>query len=172
MDEKEKIFISILEKHKGIIYKVAKTYCYNTADLDDLIQEIILQIWQSIASYNYKNKWSTWIYRVALNTSISFYRKNKTRKEKTVNLPLIIEVSNDYDEPSDDENLLLLKRIIQELKEIDRALILLHLEGLSSQEIAEIISITPTNVTTKVSRIKKKLKLEFNNHKSKKYGKH
>jgi len=155
-----------------MIYKVANTYCYDKSDQDDLIQEIILQIWQSIENFNEKYKWSTWIYRIALNTSISFYRKNKTRKEKTVSLSPIIEIPRAYEEYFDDEDFVLLRRFIRELKEIDRALILLHLEGLNSKEIADIIATTQTNVTTKISRIKKKLKLKFEYYKSKEYGKY
>ncbi|MEM9545202.1 MAG: RNA polymerase sigma factor [Bacteroidota bacterium] len=165
MDKKEKIFLTILERHKGIIYKVANTYSSNTADRDDLIQEITLQIWQSLERFNSAYKWSTWMYRIALNTSISFYRKNKRRKEKTVILDPIIEIPTEHEEYEGNENFVLLRRFIQELKEIDRALILLHLEGLSSQEIADIIATTQTNVTTKISRIKKKLRQKFKNHK-------
>ena len=172
MDKKEKTFLTILESHKSILYKVANAYCPDHPDRDDLIQEITLQIWQSIENFNGQFKWSTWIYRIALNTSISFYRKNKTRKGKTVNLDPIIDITSTYDEPSDDEDFLLLRKFIRELKEIDRALILLHLEGLSSQEIAEVIATTQTNVTSKISRIKKKLKLKFKNHKNKQYGKY
>jgi len=165
LNEREKIFLSILECHKGIIYKVANTYCYDKTDRDDLIQEITLQIWKSIESYNNEYKWSTWIYRIALNTSISFYRKNRTHKEKTVNLDQVIEISDAYEEPSDNDNFILLRRFLRELKEIDKALMLLHLEGLSSQEIASIMATTQTNVTTKISRIKKKLTLKFQQHK-------
>lgn len=165
MDEKEKIFLKILESHKGIIYKVANAYCYDKSDQDDLIQEITLQIWKSMENFDEQFKWSTWIYRIALNTSISHYRKNKTHNEKTEDLNSVIEITNASEESSDDENYLLLKRFIQELKEIDRALILLHLERLSSKEIANIMALTQTNVTSKISRIKKKLKIKFQNHK-------
>lgn len=165
LNEREEIFLSILESHKGIIYKVANTYCSDKSDRDDLIQEITLQIWKSIENYNNEYKWSTWIYRIALNTSISFYRKNRTHQEKTVNLDQVIEISDAYEEPSDNNNFILLRRFLQELKEIDKALMLLHLEGLSSQEIGDIMATTQTNVTTKISRIKKKLKLKFQQHK-------
>lgn len=167
MDEREKIFLSILNSHKGIIYKVANTYCYDNSDLNDLIQEITIQIWKSLENFNEQYKLSTWIYRIALNTSISFYRKNRTHKGKTIELDPLIEIPNAIDEASEYENFILLRKFIRELKEIDRALILLHLEGLSSQEIADIIATTQTNVTTKISRIKKKLKIKFENHKSK-----
>ncbi len=171
LDEKKKIFLAILEEHKGIIYKVANTYCYDKSDQDDLIQEIILQVWLTIENFNTKYKWSTWIYRIALNTSISFYRKNKTRKEKTVRLSPIIDVPSMNDEYREEDNFHLLRRFVRELKEIDRALILLHLEGLKSKEIAEIINTTQTNMTTKISRIKKTLRLKFENHKIKENGK-
>lgn len=166
MDNKEKIFLSVLENHKGIIFKVANTYCFDESDKDDLIQEITLQIWLSIEKFNGKNKWSTYIYRIALNTSISFYRTNKTRKEKTVNLSPIIELPSVDKKEHDNEDFFLLRKFIKELTEVDRALILLHLEGLKSKEIADIIDTTQTNVTTKISRIKKKLKQKFKQYKN------
>lgn len=165
MDEREKKFLTVLDSHKGIIYKVANTYCSDAIDRDDLIQEITIQIWKSIENYNSKYKWSTWIYRIALNTSISFYRKNKTVKAKTIYLDQVIEVAASDDHLPENENFILLRRFLRELKEIDKALMLLHLEGLSSQEIADIMATTQTNVTTKISRIKKKLKLKFEHHK-------
>ena len=167
MDEKEKTYLSVLENHKGIIYKVANTYCFDQSDRDDLIQEITLQIWMSIERYSDQYKWSTWIYRIALNTSISFYRKNKNRKEKTVDFNPILETADTDEHNLEDENLQLLRKFIKELKELDRALILLHLEGLESKEIAHILNTSQTNITTKTSRIKKKLKQKFTDFKSK-----
>lgn len=161
MNKKENIFLSILENYKGIIYKVANSYCHNKSDQDDLVQEITIQIWQSIDKFNDDYKWATWIYRIALNTSISFYRKHKNLKDKTVNLNPVIEIPNTHDEQPDNENFILLRRFIRELKEIDRALIILHLDGLSSQEIADVIATTQTNVTTRIHRIKNKLKTKF-----------
>ncbi len=169
MNQKEKIFLSVLDNHKRIIYKVANTYCYDPSEQDDLVQEIIIQIWSSMDNFNEKVKWSTWIYRIALNTSISYYRKNKQRKEQTVPFSPIIE-SPAVIENSDDDDFILLRQFVRELKEIDRALILLHLEGLKSREIAEIINTTQTNVTTKISRIKKTLKLKFDNYKNRNNG--
>ncbi|WP_273445402.1 RNA polymerase sigma factor [Neolewinella agarilytica] len=166
MHEKEAIFLSVLERHKGIIYKVANTYCFDAADREDLMQEIILQVWLSLDRFNDDYKWSTWIYRVALNTSISFYRKNKTRKDKTVGLSAVIDVPDAPEEFSADNDFVLLRKFVRELREIDRALILLHLEGLKSKEIAEIIETSQTNVTTRISRIKKKLRLKFDQHKN------
>ncbi len=170
MDKKEKKFLTVLNDHKGIIYKVANTYCNDPTDQDDLVQEIVLQLWSTIENFNNTNKWSTWVYRVALNTSISFYRRHRTRKEKTVPLSPMIEVLNTSEQGGADDDFLLLTNCLRALKEIDRALFLLHLEGLSTKDIADIINISPTNVTTKISRIKKKLKIQFHHHKNKKNG--
>ncbi len=172
MNDKEKIFLSVLESHKGIIFKVAHTYCQHDSDKDDLIQEITVQIWLSIEQYNDQYKWSTLIYKIALNTAISFYRKNRTRKENTVGLSPIIEFPQADESGGEDEDLLLLRKCIRELKEIDRAVILLHLDGLTTKEIAKIIDTTQTNVTTKISRIKDKLREKFKEYKAKNYGKH
>jgi len=166
LDEKEKIFLSVLENYKAMIFKVANTYCFDESDKDDLIQEITIQIWLSIERFKGNYKWSTWIYRIALNTSISFYRKNKNRKENTVKLLPIIELPSVNNKDLENEEFLLLRKFVRELKEIDRALILLCLEGLNSKEIADIIDTTQTNVTTKLSRVKKKLRQKFKEHKS------
>lgn len=162
----------MLDSYKGIIYKVANAYCYEISDRDDLIQEITLQIWLSLENFNDKYKWSTWIYRIALNTSISFYRKNRTRKEKTIMLSPIIELPSGEEKNFEDEDYILIRKFLQELKEIDRALILLHFEGLKSKEIADIINTTQSNVTTKVSRIKTRLKIKFQDYKNKSNGKY
>lgn len=167
MNEKEKIFLGVLDRHKGIIFKVANSYCQDASQRDDLIQEIILQLWLSIENYDNSYKWSTWIYRIALNTSISFYRKNRTRNERTLKLSPVMDMATESEDSREEEDLILLRQFIRELREIDRALILLYLDGLQSKEIAEIISISQTNVTSRISRIKKKLLLKFENYKKK-----
>ncbi len=166
MNSKERKYLDVLENHKKIIFKVAHTYCLNNEDKDDLIQEIILQVWSSMHNYDDKYKWSTWIYRIALNTSISFYRKNKVRRQRTTSLPPVFELKQEVPENDMSENVVLLNKFIRELREIDKALILLHLDGLTSREIAKVINISATNVTTKISRIKSILKQKFNQHKN------
>jgi RNA polymerase sigma-70 factor (ECF subfamily) len=156
------IFISILENHKGIIYKIVNSYCKEFEDRQDLIQEIVIQLWLSFDKYDDRFKLSTWIYRIALNTSISYYRKNKIRKKKNFTASAILETTLKADEPfqeNTDFNKLL--GFIQELKNVDKALILLYLDGLNQKEIAKIIGITATNVGTKIARIKKTLKEKF-----------
>ncbi len=170
MNDKEHTFLSVLEAHKGILYKVAHSYCRDQSDREDLVQEIVVQIWVSFDRYEPKFKWSTWIYRVALNTAISFYRQHKTRKERTQPLPAFIELVEEEGEDAENEDLRLLRRFIRELREMDRALILLHLEGLSTQEIATVVNTSPTNVTTKISRIRKKLRRKFEQHNPLRHG--
>jgi len=160
--DKQGLFLSVIEANKGIIYKVANSYCKVPEDRKDVMQEIILQLWKSFDNYNEKFKYSTWIYRIALNVAISFYRKENTRKE----------ISNSFSEgifnivDLKEDNTIragvnFLQQFIAELKELDKALMLLYLEEKSHKEIAEIIGITETNVATKISRIKNILKQKF-----------
>ncbi len=167
MDNKTDIFLSVIEQHKGIIYKIANSYCKVQAERQDVIQEIIIQIWQSFDRYNSQFSRSTWIYRIALNTAISYYRKHKTQKQDTTELTTVLEMSLIADAPyQENPNLLKLQAFIQELRDIDKALILLYLDGLSQKEIAKIVGITSSNVGTKLSRIKKLLQQKFKNTES------
>ena len=155
-------FLSMIEMHKGIIYKVANSFCADAEDRKDLVQEIILRLWKSFESYDDQYKYSTWIYRVALNTAISFHRKEKSRR--TINTPFSEGIINLPDMPNNqqaDQRTTFLARFIAELKELDRALMLLYLDEKSHKEIAEIIGITETNVATKIGRIKQVLKQKF-----------
>ncbi len=168
MDEKERThhFHEIVKQHKGILYKVARAYCANEDDRQDLVQEMMVQIWQSLHRYNDRFKMSTWLYRISLNTAISFYRKNTARththtrlNEQTVQIPV--------EEMSQDEmHLTLLETFISELKEIDKALMILYLEDKSHAEIADILGLSVSNVGTKTARIKEKLKARFSQLKS------
>ena len=162
MDKSRDTFIEVLDSHKGIIYKIVNSYCKDKDDRQDLVQEIIVQLWSSFHKFDERYKFSTWIYRIALNTSISFYRKNKVRQEETVEFPSIIEHKMEVeDTSSQSQELALLNTFIQELREIDKGLIIMYLDGLSSKEIAEVMGISPTNVTTKIGRIKDLLKKKF-----------
>jgi len=158
--KEDNAFLSVIEQHKGIIYKVANSYCRNTEDRKDLIQEIIFQLWRSFERYNDQYKMSTWLYRVALNVAISFYRKDSKRTDQpSESIVDIIQVKEDTEET--EQQLLLLQRFISELPELDRAIMILYLEEKSYKEIAEILGLTETNVATKINRIKLKLKSKF-----------
>ncbi|GAB3998218.1 sigma-70 family RNA polymerase sigma factor [Spirosoma daeguense] len=159
---KQDHFIAMISANKGIIYKVANVYCENAENRKDLIQEIMVQLWLSFDRYDNQFRHSTWIYRIALNTAISFYRKDHRRK--TISLPvsddsLLFFADNDSDET--EPNLALLHQFLTELHELDRALMLLYLEEKTHLQIAEILGITTTNVATKIGRIKERLKRKF-----------
>jgi RNA polymerase sigma-70 factor (ECF subfamily) len=161
MDQEDR-FLSVLEKHKGILYKVATSYCKDSEDRKDLVQEMVYQLWRSFDNYNEQYKYSTWIYRVAINVAISFYRKENSRK--VVILPFSKSLLNFSDTPDVEKEIPGLKQLEQyifELKELDKALILLYLDEKSYREMADIMGITETNVATKISRIKNSLKQKF-----------
>lgn len=157
-------FLLLVEANKGIIYKVANAYCKDEDNRKDLVQEIIVQLWLSFPKYNESYKLSTWMYRIALNVSISFYRTEKRRQQ--INQPLpggILYLQEEKGTTEQQATINQLYRFIKELKEIDRAVILLYLEGNSQQEMAEILGLSATNISTKVSRIKHQLKTAFTN---------
>lgn len=161
-DLKTAQFLALVNDHRGIIYKVASLYCKDSEARKDLIQEIISQLWKSFDKYDQKYKQSTWIYRIALNVAISFYRKEVRRKEISHPLsPVIFEFEDTGHMPETDTEIGVLYQFISELKELDKALILLYLDQKSYKEISEIIGITETNVATKIGRIKILLKQKF-----------
>ena len=161
-EDKSDIFLSVIEYNKGILYKVANSYCKDREDRKDLIQEIIVQLWKAFDNYNDEYKHSTWIYRISLNVAISFYRKENSRNK--ISNPLTEGILNFQDTNATEEkekNLGVLQKFISDLKELDKALMLLYLEEKSYKEISEIIGITETNVATKIGRIKKLLRQKF-----------
>lgn len=162
MSKREK-FTNLIQSHIRIIYKIVNSYCKIEDDKKDLEQEIILQLWMSFDRYNNEYKFSTWMYRVALNTAISFYRKSSKHKERYYDhdYTSIIIVEEEEKQSEKEVQLKLLQKFINELDDLNKAIMLLYLEEKSHQEIAEIIGISKSNVGTKVNRIKTKLKLEF-----------
>ncbi len=156
-------FELIVEQNKGIIYKVANSYCRDLDDRKDLVQEIVIQLWKSFHTFNNANKLSTWMYRVALNVAISFYRKDTKRKSVSSLLTdNLIDIIPATDEPDETEGQIKqLQQFIAELGDMDRALMILYLEDKSQKEIGEILGLTESNVSTKVSRIKEKLRIKF-----------
>ena len=159
--EQRQDFQIIIEQHKGIFYKVARAYCPNEDDRQDLIQEMMIQVWQSKHRYNNQFNISTWLYRISLNVAISFYLKNTRRANKFTLLNEQTEQIPTEDKTADERQLNLLEKFISELKEIDKALMVLYFEDKSHAEIAEILGMSITNVGTKIGRIKDKLKTRF-----------
>ncbi|WP_149303161.1 RNA polymerase sigma factor [Pareuzebyella sediminis] len=145
-------FVAIIKENEGIIYKVTKIYTEQYADQQDLYQEIVYQLWKSFDSFNGKSKISTWIYKVALNTSL-MHIKRKTKHPKPITIP---------EDTLMDERIALLYKQIKKLNEGEKAIIFLYLEGKKHKEIAAITGFTTSNVGTQISRIKQKLKTEIN----------
>jgi len=158
-------FLRLVENNKGIIIKVCNTYCRDKSDREDLAQEIIYQLWKSVHRFDAGCKFTTWMYRVALNTAISFYRREKKAAAVVPFTGIDMDIEDTISTGSETEHRLhLLQQFIGRLKDLDRALILLYLEEKSYSEIAEIMGISETNTATRLHRIKDKLKNEFSNH--------
>ncbi len=162
-DQRRKEFEALLQSNQGIVFKVANTYCGHPDDRDDLVQEILSQLWRAWPRYDPARTFSTWMYRIALNVAISFVRK--AVQHRTVSIPLD-ETVHDVAARSDSYPVLedrsrRLQAFIERQAPLDRALLLLYLQDKSQREIAEILGITPTNVSTKISRLKQKIRAEI-----------
>ena len=159
----EERFLEILEGNKKLIFKIANAYCRDREDRKDLMQEIALQLWRAFPKYDPQYALSTWIYRIALNVSISFYRKERKRKQK---LDSGYEAILEWTAEEDEEEIMageirFLHQFIAKLNPLDRALMILYLEENKQEDIAHILGISKTNVATKIYRIKKRLEKEF-----------
>lgn len=152
-------FLALILENKGIILKICHLYCPDKNAREDLTQEIVYQLWRSVRSYKREHRFSTWMYRVALNVAISFYREGRRRVDALPLSAFHLEIEDDPgNSDMDKERLGWLYICIRELKEFDRALILLYFEEKSYREIAEILGLSETNVSTKISRIKERLR--------------
>jgi RNA polymerase sigma factor (sigma-70 family) len=162
MQNNKNEFLKLIEEHKLIIYKICNAYCKNRYNRDDLAQEITYQLLKSFNHFNGSVKFSTWMYRVALNVAITFYRKTKTADGVITLAEPDTEMEDRKEDTSElEKNINVLQQFINELKELDKALMILYLEEKAYSEIAEILGITETNVATRISRVKDKLKQKF-----------
>lgn len=155
----EKEFLEIVKKNQGIIHKVCSIYCDDEEDRNDMVQEILAQLWKSYPTFRNESKFTTWMYRVALNTAITSFKKQKRQPDRT---PLSIhnyQFAEDISSTETEEHLRLLKDAVSRLTGIEKSIILLFLEEKSYEEIADITGITQNYVRVKMNRIKKKLKL-------------
>lgn len=148
----EKDFMDMVRHNDRIIYKVVSFYADIDQSVSDLYQEVVLNLWKAYPSFRGESKVSTWIYRISLNTCITFFRRSKRSISYT---DLVIDIS---DIPDEDDNIKELYRLINKLGKIEKALVLLYLDEKPYKEIAEITGLTVTNVATKLNRIKDKLK--------------
>lgn len=154
---KEEKFVELIQNNQGLIFKVTTVYTNNKADQQDLYQDIVYQLWKSFDGFRNESKISTWMYRVALNTALTKLKKSTKRPKSIPIEKVVLQQTESYD-PIYEEQLKLVYAQIQKLNVLEKALILLLLEGKKYDEIADIIGITASNVGTKISRIKQKLK--------------
>ncbi|NND62337.1 MAG: sigma-70 family RNA polymerase sigma factor [Flavobacteriaceae bacterium] len=158
---KEEAFTGIIKQNEGLIYKITRIYAHTETDQKDLYQEIVYQLWKSFEKFRGDAKVSTWMYRIALNTAL-FYSKQEKKRGYGVSLDGIILKEEHYD-PVIEERLQLIYQHIRKLSDLDKGIMLLFLEGKKYEEISEIVGITTSNVGTRMSRIKEKLKSQINN---------
>jgi RNA polymerase sigma-70 factor (ECF subfamily) len=154
-------FLEILSNYQGILHKVNLIYFRNISDREDNFQEIIYQLWKSFPGLRNKNSVGSWIYAVSINTSISRLKK-KSRIEYREELPESMDTIDIYEETSRDDNFRLLLQAIYNLNEIDKSIMVLYLEEMSYDEIAEILGISKSNVGVRINRTKEILKQNLN----------
>jgi RNA polymerase sigma factor (sigma-70 family) len=151
-------FSALLEVNRRLVFKVANTYGRGRADVEDLAQEIAAQSWRAFPNYDRERSFSTWLYRIALNVAISWLRAEAPRRRRSVPFEADLHdaaVSEVYDT---DDGSRILRGFIDSQGPLDRALLLLYLEERPHAEIAEILGITTTNITTKINRLKERLR--------------
>jgi RNA polymerase sigma-70 factor (ECF subfamily) len=153
----EKKFISLINQHQGLIHKVCIMYENDPEVRNDLFQEIVFQLWKSFPTFRGEAKITTWMYRIALNTAISGFRK-QTRNVKTEDLKELHYNISDAWADDRDEEMQRLQFAIRQLSEIERAMIMMALEEVPYDEIADTIGITQNNVRVRMNRIREKLK--------------
>jgi RNA polymerase sigma factor (sigma-70 family) len=154
----EKEFLQTILENQGIIHKVCNVYCDVEEDRNDLFQEIIAQLWKAYPSFRNESKLTTWMFKVGLNTAITFFKKNKRRPDQDELAFDSYLIADENAEPETEEKIKLLLQAVARLTGIEKSIILLFLENKSYEEIAEITGITQNYVRVKMNRIKKKLR--------------
>ncbi len=159
MEDQQQHFVSLIEQNKALIYKFCYMYANEADTPQDLFQEVVINLWKGYPSFRGDCKVQTWMYRIALNTCVTFMRKSGSR-------PRIMPLSEDlivYDDSTDTSQIKELYTLINRLNEIEKAIVLLYLEERSYDEIAQIVGITRNNVGVRINRIKEKLS-QMSNH--------
>jgi RNA polymerase sigma factor (sigma-70 family) len=152
-------FTALIRRHAALIHKIAYAYCRHPTDREDLVQEIAVQLWHARDKYDERYRHTTWIYRIALNVAISFYRRERRHRDRSA--PIDDQaIAVEPVEPS--EQVQRLVACIDELGALDKALVLLYLEGNDHAAIAEVLGISASNVGTKIGRLKARLRLALN----------
>ena len=160
--ELENKFVKDIKENQGIIHKICRAYTYNSATHKDLFQEISIQLYNAYPKFRGESKFSTWMYRVALNTAISLYRKSKRRIDTSEIYDNLKELEyKEYDDTKD-KQLKMLYKAIHNLNDIERALCLMYLDNKPYTEIAQTLGITEVNARVKMNRTKTKLRQLLN----------
>ncbi len=164
MDSKqqEQLFIQQVTESQGIIHKICRMYCNDNEHRKDLFQEILIQLWKSYGSFRGDSKFSTWMYRVALNVAIQDLRNVKKKQSLFSSTEKFKEVSEENNNSIDNDNLKLMYEAISNLNKIEKAIMMLYFDNKSNEDIAGIIGITQNYVRVKMNRIKVKLKKTLN----------
>lgn len=160
--ELEHNFVELLEQHQNIVHKVCRLYTNNQEAHNDLFQEITIQLWRAFPKFRGDSKFSTWMYRVSLNTAITLYRKSK-RTLKTYELDTLqFKIKAEEYDNTEEEQLKLLYQAVHKLNDIEKALVFLYLEDKDYREISETLGITEVNARVKMNRVKTKLRKILN----------
>ncbi len=160
--ELEHSFVSDLEEHQNIVHKVCRLYAPDAESHNDLFQEITIQLWKAYPKFRGESKFSTWMYRVSLNTAITLYRKSK-RTIKTADIEISdFKISAETYDDVVEEKLKLMYTAVKQLNDIEKALVFLYLEDKSYKEIADTMGISEVNARVKMNRVKTKLKKILN----------
>lgn len=154
----EREFLQIIKDNQGIIHKVCNIYCDDQDDRNDLFQEIVAQLWRSFPSFRQESKVTTWMYRVALNTAITSFKKLKRRPDQNRLTYENFQMKDENYDHETEDNIKLLHRAVAQLTGVEKSIVILYLEDKKYEEIAEITGITQNYVRVKMNRIKKKLK--------------
>ena len=160
--ELEHKFVTELENNQNIVHKVCSLYTNDIDSHNDLFQEITIQLWKAFPKFRGEAKFSTWMYRVALNTAITLYRKSK-RSIKTQDFDKVLyKIKTDEYDDTEEKQLKLIYGAVKQLNDIDKALVFLYLEDKNYSEISQTLGITEVNARVKMNRIKNKLKTILN----------
>ena len=153
----ETAFLKLVNQHKGILYKASRIYADSLEDREDLQQEILIQLWKSYQNFKGNSEFSTWMYRVAINTAITYLKKEKMRTNNHTDVPHHFEVQNEDYNPSKDRQLEVFYSAVQELKALEKAIIFYFMEGMSHKEIGDNLGLSEGNARVKLNRTKEKI---------------
>lgn len=158
----ENTFVELLERHQNIVHKICRMYTHDRESHNDLFQEITIQLWKAYPKFRGDSKFTTWMYRVGLNTAITLYRKSKKKiqTQEIDNIQYKLK-AREYDD-TEERQLKLMYTAVKQLNDIEKALVFLYLEDKDYREISETLGITEVNARVKMNRVKTKLRTILN----------